>query len=144
MSAIELIKSSPLFHDLYEDEIELIVKACEVLFFKPEEKIINDGDEGTEIFIVLKGMAEVRKTLPDGKVIKISVLHEGDMFGETSLIDEPRTADVIALTNCDVLSIYKEDLLGLYPKKAKIFSVLALNMARLLAKRLKTANQKIN
>lgn len=142
MSAIELIKSCPLFHDLYDDEIEVIVGKCDVLFYKENEYIIHEGDEGKEIYIILKGMAEVQKDI-NGQIIHISKLHEGDMFGETSLIDETRSADVVALTNCDVLTINKESLLSLYPKKAKIFSVLTLNMARLLAKRLKLANQSL-
>ncbi len=143
MSAVELIKSCPLFIDLYDDEIEYIIQKCHVLLFSKGDLIIKDGDQGDDVFILLKGVADVNKRLPDGQVLYITKLHEGDMFGETSLIDEPRSADVIAETSCDVLSIDKNDLLALYPKKAKIFAVIAMNMSRLLAKRLKATNQKL-
>ncbi|MFZ8934014.1 MAG: cyclic nucleotide-binding domain-containing protein [Bacteriovoracaceae bacterium] len=143
MSAVELIKSCPLFIDLYDDEIEYIIGKCHVELFKKGDIIIRDGDSGNEVFILLKGTADVNKRLPDGELKYITKLHEGDMFGETSLIEEPRSADVIAETSCDVLSIDKEELLKLYPKKAKIFAIIAMNMARLLAKRLKATNKKL-
>jgi len=143
MSAVELIKSCPLFIDLYDDEIEFIIGKCNVELFQKGDIIIRDGDDGNELFILLKGTADVSKRLASGEVKYITKLHEGDMFGETSLIEEPRSADVLAETSCDVLSINKEDLLKLYPKKSKIFAVIAMNMARLLAKRLKATNKKL-
>ena len=71
------------------------------------ETIIRKGDIGHEMYIVVRGEAEV---LDDGgRVIK--TFRDGDFFGEISLlIHTPRTVTVRATTDCDLVVLDQPSL----------------------------------
>ncbi|MBI2518950.1 MAG: cyclic nucleotide-binding domain-containing protein [Bdellovibrio sp.] len=143
MSMADLVRGCSLFHELYDNEVEDIIRRCFVASYVPGQSIIKQGDMGTEICIILSGEAEVvvdhlkeRKTL--------AKLSKGDIFGELVLINETRrTAHVIASAPTDVLVITYEEFYSFYTKRPEIFSLLVLNVTRLVTKRLKKANDLI-
>jgi len=140
MSVTDLLRACPLFYELYEKEIEKIVSHCQVIPFEVGEKIIKDGDEGNEIYVVLDGQAVVQKKTATG-IIKIQPLNPGDVFGEMVLIDQKlRTADIVAEKFSYILEIKYEDIFSLYKKEPKIFGLMILNLARLISQRLKASN----
>lgn len=139
MSIINVIKSSPLFFELFDEEIDSIVEDCEVLTLEKGDYIFREGDEGDEIYLILSGGAFVQK----GDV-KFVELKKGDLFGEMVLLDErKRTADIVSTNYTDVLVLSYEVIFGLFKKNPKIFSLLMLNLCRLLAKRLKGSSEEI-
>lgn len=139
MSIINIIKSSPLFFELFDEEIDEIIQECNVLSLEAGESIIKEGDEGDEIFLILNGGADVMK----GDVC-LAHLKKGDLFGEMVLLDErTRSADIISNTYTDVLILSYDVIFGYFQKKPKIFSILMLNLCRLLAKRLKGSGEEI-
>lgn len=139
MSIINIIKSSPLFFELFDNEIETIVENCNVMSLDKGEYIFKENDEGNEIFLILTGAASVKKA---GTVL--AQLKKGDLFGEMVLLEEKiRTADVVASTYTDVLVMDFDAIFGIFKKNPKIFSLLMLNLCRLLAKRLKGSSESI-
>lgn len=71
------------------------------------EYIIKQGDEGNKFFLVEEGELLATKTHSAGEEAK-EVMHygEGDYFGERALLkDEPRAANVIAKTDCFLVSL---------------------------------------
>lgn len=139
MSIINIIKSSPLFYELFDEEIEEIIADCNVLTLEAGDPIVKEGDEGNEIFLILNGGADVMK----GDVC-LAALKKGDLFGEMVLLDErTRSADIVSNTFTDVLVMDYDIIFGYYKKNPKIFSMLMLNLCRLLAKRLKGAGENI-
>lgn len=139
MSIINVIKSSPLFFELYDEEIDSLISDCNVLSLEEGEFIVNDGEEGNEIFLILSGGAYVKK----GPVTLVE-LRKGDLFGEMVLLDErTRSADIVASTYTDVLVMSYDTIFGTFQKNPKIFSMLILNLCRLLAKRLKGSSEEI-
>lgn len=141
MNIPSILRACPLFFELYDKEIEKIVKACNVLSFKESEKIVNDGEEGNQIFVVLDGKAYVEKDLVSKKIF-IQDLNSGDVFGEMVLVGEQiRSADIISKGKSSILEIPYNHIFRLYKKEPKIFGLLMLNMSRLLTKKLKATNQ---
>lgn len=139
MSIINTIKSCPLFFELYDEEIESIVEKCNVMSLSEGESVFLENDEGNEIFLILNGEALVKK----GNTTLVT-LSKGDLFGEMVLLDErTRTADVVAGTYTDVLVIDFDAIFGIFSIRPKIFSILMLNLCRLLAKRLKNSSTTI-
>jgi CRP-like cAMP-binding protein len=66
--------------------------------------LIRKGDKGREMYIVVRGEAEVVDDA--GRVLK--TFRDGDFFGEIALlIDTPRTATVRAKTACDLMALDK-------------------------------------
>jgi CRP-like cAMP-binding protein len=68
--------------------------------------IIKKGDIGREMYLLARGEVEV---LDDaGQVVKR--LKDGDIFGEIAvLLSKPRTANVRAVTPCDLFVLDKSD-----------------------------------
>ncbi|NRA46726.1 MAG: cyclic nucleotide-binding domain-containing protein [Oligoflexales bacterium] len=141
MSIPDELKGCPLFYEMYEKEIEKIVKRGLVGTYQPGEVIVADGVEGDEIFVVLDGRLVVQKKTPAG-VIEIAPLVKGDVFGELVLLDEKiRSADIVSIEVSDVLELSYSQIFSLYEKEPNIFGVLMLNVSRLLAKRLRATNK---
>ena len=61
------------------------------------------------------------------------------------LINETRrSANIIAETDCDILVVTHETVFDIYRKKPKVFAILILNLARMLAHRLHASNALIS
>jgi CRP/FNR family cyclic AMP-dependent transcriptional regulator len=138
-SILTIVKGSPLFLELYDDEIMKIVDRCQVLTLQKGDFIFREGDVGDELFIILNGTAHVEK-----HGIRLADLKKGDLFGELVLLNEnTRSADIVVDNYTDLLIMSYSDIFGLYEHEPKIFSVLILNLARLLTKRLKDSSATI-
>jgi CRP-like cAMP-binding protein len=131
-----------LFSGLGYDELSALVRLTDTVTFPKGAKIIQSGDEGHCLYLLLTGTALVQAPPPDQKV-ELATLKVGDFFGEISLVDEgPRSADVTALEDCELLRVTRTTigvLAGLQPAAAvQILS----SIGRELVLRLRTANQK--
>lgn len=62
--------------------------------------VINEGDIGESLFVLLKGSVRVFSGNDDGREITYGRIHSGDYFGEMSLDGGPRSASVITLEPC--------------------------------------------
>ena len=139
MSIVNIIKSSPLFYELFDEEIDTLIQDCNVLSLEKGDYIFQEGDEGNEIYLILTGSAFVKK----GDVTLVE-LKKGDLFGEMVLLDErTRSADIVSSTFTDVLVLDYDIIFGVFKSNPKIFSILMLNLCRLLAKRLKYSSDDI-
>lgn len=69
--------------------------------------IIKEGDEGRELYFLVEGEAYASKVLEPGQEAKeVKQYAVGDYFGELALLrNEPRAANVIARTDCQVVSM---------------------------------------
>lgn len=135
MKALEIVKSCPLFYELYDSEILSIVEACQVLNLEPGDVIFEKGDTGNEMFLILSGSAVVVK---GGK--EVAKLRKGDLFGEMVLLKEnERKATIKSSNYTAVMVIRYEDIFGLYETKPTVFGLVMRNLSRILAIRLEKA-----
>ena len=69
-----------------------------------------EGDPGDTFCVIVSGKVIIETTDPEGKVVTLAVLAEGDVLGEQSLLkDDPvRTASARALDGCRFLVISRE------------------------------------
>ena len=140
MSIVDTIKGCPLFLDLYDKEIDHLLSGGQILSFYKDEKVIREGEEGSELFILLSGKLQVQKA---GKTLV--ELKRGALFGEMVLLNErTRTADIVASNDCELLQLNYDTIFGLFDKRPKILSVILLNLGRILSERLKENGQVIN
>ncbi|CAG2222876.1 unnamed protein product [Mytilus edulis] len=99
--AVERVASHVSVHD-YEPKIDIIIVSIQWQSFL--RKVINylveyeKGDETKGIFVIIDGSENV---LSENGTDVLATLHEGDFFGEISvLFDCPRTARVQTITKC--------------------------------------------
>lgn len=89
-----------MFEALDENEKEIVVKAMEEKRFSPDEFVINQGDDGNELFVVESGKLECSKIFGAGEMPRfLKNYGPGEAFGELSLLyNTPRAASIKALT----------------------------------------------
>jgi CRP/FNR family cyclic AMP-dependent transcriptional regulator len=68
--------------------------------------IINEGEVGDSLFVLLEGRVKVYSTDTDGREITYNIVHAGDYFAEMWLDGGPRSASVMTLdpSVCSVVS----------------------------------------
>jgi CRP-like cAMP-binding protein len=101
-----------------------------VVHFGRGEKLIQQGETGDSMFILVDGQANVLVER-NGSPKPIAVLNSGDCFGEMSLLTgEKRTATVMAGTDCEVVEITKEVLAKSLQENPELLDQLSKLLAR--------------
>ncbi|MBI2277726.1 MAG: acetate/propionate family kinase [Dechloromonas sp.] len=113
MSEIDLkrffLEEVRLFENFPADKVEEIVIKSRLATYEGNEAILETGDEGKFIGVMISGHAEISMTDNTGTRAVISQLEKGDVFGVMSLLTGDRiVADVIAGNRCFVLMIPQE------------------------------------
>ena len=116
---LSLLRSHPLFRDLPGAVIEHLGSYMKTRRVARGTTIFSKGDPGTGLMGVLAGAVKVSVASADGKDIVLNTFREGDIFGEIALLDgRPRTADAIAMADCELIVIERRDFvpfLGSHP-----------------------------
>ncbi len=95
-----------LFKGVAEEKIAALLTRSRVSSFEANEAIVEFGEEGNFLGVILDGEAEVSWGDDAGVRHRVAVLKAGDVFGEMSLMTGDRTtADVIGLTRCRALIV---------------------------------------
>ncbi|MDB6148974.1 MAG: MscS Mechanosensitive ion channel [Chthoniobacter sp.] len=105
--AQETGRKHPLLQLLNEEEMQKLLTRARLQRFGRGEKIITQGAGGDSMFILLRGEAEVFVTA-NCQDTQVATLEAGEYCGEMSLLTgEPRSATVIARTDCEAWEIEK-------------------------------------
>jgi len=100
-----LLQAQPLFADMATEQIQALAKSARHLRFGKGEKIISQNDPGQSMYLISSGVAQVA-VQRDGRESILGELVSGECFGEISLLTgSPRTATVVAKTDCDIVEI---------------------------------------
>ena len=128
-----------LFRDLSAENIEKLLDRHRETSHQPEQLIVMEQDWGESLFLLRSGLAKVRTYTADGDEVVMSLLGEGDVFGEMSALDGAvRSADVVALTPLHLVKMRSAPFSALLQREAGF----ALALARLEASRLRDLNQR--
>jgi CRP/FNR family cyclic AMP-dependent transcriptional regulator len=137
---ISLLRKVPLFEGLKDEDLEAIAKVTITRSYSKDQVIILAEEEGDSLFIIETGQVKVCIVSEDGREVILSMLGEGAVFGELSLLDgKPRSANVIATHNTDLYTVPRADFLQLIYKVPQI----AVGMLAELAVRLRKTDRKI-
>jgi CRP/FNR family cyclic AMP-dependent transcriptional regulator len=140
MSATEVLKRVPLFNDLSEAELSRFAEVAREREYPRNSVILFEDDPGDALYIVSSGQVKVVLIGEDGREVILSVLGDGDFFGEMALIDdEPRSAHVIAMKDSRLLVLRRED----FQAQLEAHPPVALKLLRVLVERLRRADEKI-
>ena len=101
----ERLSAVDIFAPLSVEETGMLAHAAVRHVFAPGEMVIRAGDPGSSMFVVHNGRVRVQVN-ENGRSRTVATLNEGDFFGEMALFTgEPRTANVVALEETEVLEI---------------------------------------
>jgi len=131
-----------LFGALSDQVLDYLVRTLKPLRVGTGQTVFREGDRSAhDMYVVLEGEIEVLKRSRNGPEMRIAILGPSDCFGEMSMIDmQPRSATVRTLAPSRLLRIDSEDLDGLYRYDLKSYTLVILNIARHLSRRLRVAD----
>jgi CRP/FNR family transcriptional regulator, cyclic AMP receptor protein len=158
MADIASLRQIFLFRDLSEDEITEVLSRTQTRNFPAETVIIEEGDTGESMFIMLSGevvitkqlIIDVDKDTPKERVMVRLKAEEGiyfeemTMFGEMTLLEnEVRSATVTALSECVLLELHQKDFLGLIHHRPVLGVKLLLRLTQGLSARLRKTSKDV-
>lgn len=128
----------PLLAEFSQDELHALFVACTRLHVDAGARLARQGDMGEELYIILEGSAETRAAdCNPARQRVLGTYTRGDFFGELSVLTgNPRTNDIVAISDLDVLFFDRATLLKFMKRKPSLAAKLLLNMARVVAERL--------
>ena len=136
---VQFLSRNEMFIGVDPGSLARIASATVAKEYAPGRTIIQQGDEGSALFIVARGrVVVVVEDLELGTEQIVSELGELELFGEMSvLLDEPRNASVRALvqTTCVILSR------DAFQRIVMALPQVGLTVARNLARRLAAQNR---
>jgi CRP-like cAMP-binding protein len=150
MTDIQFFKKIFLFQDLGEEELKKVLSLTVPRTFPAGSVIMHEGEAGDSMFVMRAGEVEITKRLglvldeeaPKERIMIRFTAEEGVCFGEMALLEnEPRSATVTALTECHLMEIGREALLGLVRQNADMGVKILLRLAQLLSRYLRKTNQ---
>ena len=127
--------TAAIFEGLTSEDLEEIFRDMELRCFDANETVCKEGERGKSLYVVKKGLLEVLFRRPGG-IISVALLQEGDVIGELSvLVDEPRTADVVARTPVELLELNEAK----YARFLTVYPQISINLNRILIQRLRAS-----
>lgn len=131
-----LWSETPLFNHIAKANIRRLVMNMHPRFYKAGEPVFKTGDIGAGAVLIKTGTIAIKA----GNKI-LAELGKGDFFGEVALVvDEARTADAVASTDCELIFFLRPDLEEWLHNSPKPGAQLMSNISRVLAGRLRHAN----
>jgi len=135
-----VLKSVPLFASFPDDQLRMLVTVVTRRSAPRGSVIMAAGDPIDSLYIIISGRLKVMMGDADGKEVILSLIGPGEFFGEMGLIDDsPRSASVVSIEPCELLSITKRDFKNCLAENFEM----AMAVMRGLVRRLREADRKI-
>ena len=143
MSAIpdaSILNEVGLFNGLSEENLSEIKGLLHRKTFSSGTNIITAEQLGEVVYIILSGTVKIHIEQADGTDVIIAILGAGDTVGEMSLLDNAgRCANVVTLEESTLLWMDR----SAFQESLRKFPAITFNLARILAGRLRLANEQI-
>jgi len=105
--------------------------------YPPNTVVFKEGDPGNEMYVIIEGEVEIRKTTSADSAKTLIELKKGDIFGEMALIDQKsRSATAIATKPTKLLCITEEHFDSVLQKNPDF----SRKLIKVLSERLRRAN----
>src|SRR3954452_4221194 len=135
----DILARMPVFRPLNDREILRVLQVTDVCDYQNGEIIINEGDKGEELFIVLSGHATVIRNGAE-----LATFNAGDHFGEMALVrSQPRSATVRSAGNSELMVIRRTEFFEILRKEHQLAVKLLWQFLGVLADRLADTSREL-
>lgn len=129
---IQMLQSTDLFRNMPEQGLNDLANIMEVVTVEKNTELFHKGDPGDKMFMLVSGSVDIYE---DDHIF--AQLHDGEFFGELSLLDgEPRSASVTATSNCVMLQLRRDPFYEAISKHPAVLS----GIVHTLCKRIRLLN----
>jgi len=143
---MDMLLEIELFKGIDQEELTKILFCSNpsVRQYKKKEIITIEKSDFTGIGVVLEGEASVTKDTIAGDRIIISQIKKGDIFGEVAaFVDNKWLETVIAETDCHILFLSPDRIVGICPHMCIGHRILIQNTLKLVSKKAFELHKKV-
>lgn len=135
-----LLRSSPLFARLGDAEADAILAHAKIARYPHGAAIFTKGEPGDSMMAVLRGRVTISAPSSDGRQVVLSVVREGEVFGEIALLDgKERTATATAAADCELLVVKRPDFIAVLRRQPE----LSLPLLMVFCERLRHTDEQV-
>ncbi len=140
VSNLDILRNQSIFGELPRSVLERLAPYLRTRNVRRGTTIFAKGQPGTALMAVLSGSVRISVAAPSGRETVLNVIHAGEIFGEIALLDgHPRTADAVAVTDCELLVIERRDFVPFVRENPEV----AVRLIEVLCARLRRTTQQI-
>lgn len=123
-----------IFKDIPKHDLETIYEKVECRHYDHEETIIQEETKGDNVFVLTSGKVRIVKEVNDERTEVLGYYSEkGGLFGEMAILeDKPRSAGMIADSECEILTVSKENFINLVETVPPFSLAVAKNISQFL------------
>ena len=131
--SLELLQTFPLFSELSAEELHRITARLGSRRFPSGTVILSRDVPADELYVILSGHVRVELQDGSGQILNLTELGVGDVIGERAILtDEPRTANVRAISEVHAGRLSRIDFEALLHETPLLYA----NLCRILARQL--------
>ena len=133
-----LLQKVPIFAGLDEAALKLLRERSVEATTAAGGVILREGETGNRFFVISQGTVRVCKYFGEPHEAELARLGPGDFFGEMCILETlPRSATVQSVTDTVLCSLNSMTFHHLYTVMPRQHSILVINIARDLSRRLR-------
>lgn len=144
---LDLLTKVDLFANITKDELNVMLLCLKpnIVKYKKNEYIKNDGDKFDGIGIVVEGGVTVTKEDAAGNRVIISNIEYGNIFGEVMAFSNKNKwgATVIATKDSTIMFLAPDKIVGNCPKMCFSHKTLIQNMLKIISQKAIQLNKKV-
>jgi CRP-like cAMP-binding protein len=137
------LRAIPFFRNLPAEALEAIADRLKLEPFNRGDVVFRKGEPSGSMYLVQSGQVDVvleGDMTPHADQEPLASLGPGSFVGELGLLlDEPRSATLLAVTDSELLGLSRSDLDDLLDR----YPAIALDLSRELGRRLVATNRRI-
>jgi CRP-like cAMP-binding protein len=132
----------PLFEELSSAQLKKVSRLLHHRVYQPGELVFREGDPSAGMYLIARGEVRIVIRLPDGAEQELVLLTDRQFFGEMALLESvPRSASAVAVRRTELLGFFQPDLESLVERDSRLGARILLNLARLMASRLREVSE---
>lgn len=128
------LKKTPIFSHLSDEELDSIIPQVVKRRLKKNTVVFHENDPAAAFYLVKSGRVKIYKTGPEGREQVLSILGDGQIFGDVPAFDGgPYPASAATMADSEIYLIRSEDFQALVRQHPEV----ALKIIRVLGQRLR-------
>ena len=140
---VEQLRKFDQLAGLGQAELKQFINHCTVMEIEEGGIIMKKGSPGDGLYMILSGDTRVR-IIAAGQDTTLATVKAGSFIGEVAMFSQTqRSADVLALTRCQLLFMSAEAFRGMMQTEPKLASAVLFALGHIMADRMVTGNERL-
>lgn len=136
----EFLKTIPFFQHVTDAQLEELISLGQFTDIGTDQTLFKQGDTADCMYVILSGSVRVFGLDPNGQEFELSVLRQGDFFGELALVDGgKRSATIRTLEHSEFFMLNRQGFMQLLTRSPDLLSEVLADISN----KVRSSNEKI-